>query len=632
MTDRIAHRGPDREGIFIDDKVAFGSRDLAVIDLAEAVKQPLSNSLEGDTMVVVSDSEIYNYLDLKAELEEKGHRFTTQGSIEVLLHGYEEWGSAITDHLRGMFSFVIYDREQDILFGVRDFFGLKPFYYTRLPDGKLLFASEIKSFLEYPGFVKELNRDALKPYLTFQYNPLEETFFKGVFKLLQAHRFTYHLSTGEMDIERYWDVDFTQSLPPAPGADRSFDECVERLDHLINESVEVHSNADVPVGSFLSGGIDSSYITSSLMPEKSFSIGFDNEGFDETSYAREFAEILGIENYRLLLDPADGFDAFPTIQYHMDEPLADPSIVPLYFLVKLASEQVTVVLSGEGGDELFAGYELYDEPGPTRSWKRRMPAPLRRGLSTLVGPFPRFKGRAFLRRGSGRPEDYFIGHANIFDERDAYALLKPEYRTGPSVKEITAPIYERVADCDELSKKQYLDMNLWLPGAMLLKADKVVSAHSIEARTPILDKIIMEEAQSIPAAYRITEENTKVVLRKAAARTVPAEWANRTKVGFLTPIRIWLKEERFYSRIRELFASELAGEFFDREKLLALLDAHHEGKANNGRKIWTVYTFLIWYKRFFVDEDAAEAPDGGVDGIAGAGADETTDKAVTEAA
>ena len=604
MCDRIIHRGPDKAGEFADSLVALGFRQLTVRDLGAESCQPLSNPLEDDSLVSVSDSEIYNWLELKTQLEVAGHRFATDNDAEVLLHGYEEWGDALFEHLRGVFAFVIYDRKRQALFGARDFFGSKPFYYTELADGNLLFASEIKCFLEHPGFKKELNKEALKPFLTFQYNTLPETFFKAVFKLPPAHCFRYDLKTRQLDIKRYWDADFTQSLPPTPGASRSIEECATRLDEAMKESVKVHQAADVAVGSFLSGGIDSSYVTSALMPEKCFSIGFDNEGFDETSYAQELAQILGIENHSLLLDPADGFAAFPTIQYHMDEPLADPSIVPLYFLSKMASEHVTVVLSGEGGDELFAGYELYDEPKPTRTWKRIVPAPLRRALSSLVGPLPAFKGRAFLRRGSGRPEDYFIGHANIFSAAEAAGILKPDYQSGPAIAEITAPIYARVASCDELSKKQYLDLNLWLPGAMLLKADKMTSANSIEARTPILDKYVMLEAQSAPAAYRITAENTKVVFRRAAAQTVPAEWANRPKVGFLTPVRIWMKEERFYAQIRALFMSELASEFFEREQICALLDAHHAGKANNGRKVWTVYTFLVWYKRFFVDETA----------------------------
>jgi asparagine synthase (glutamine-hydrolysing) len=595
MMERIVHRGPDMASTFLDNRVALGFRRLSIIDLSEAGSQPMSNSLEGDTVVVVFNGEIYNFKELRDELVALGHKFATNTDTEVIIHGYEQYGTEITGRLRGMFSFVLYDRRSGTLFGARDFFGIKPFYYTTLPDGCLLFGSEIKSFLEHPRFVKELNARALRPYLTFQYSVLDETFFKGVFKLPPAHRFTYKLSTKEMLIERYWDASFT---PVQTG----LDECVENLDQVVNESVEAHRIADVQVGTFLSGGIDSSYITSSMRPAKTFSIGFADEGFDETLWARELSELLGIENHRLLLDPADGFDAFADIQYHMDEPHADPSIVPLYFLAKLASEQVTVVLSGEGGDELFAGYELYDEPRPTRAYKRVVPGLVRRVLSTVAGRLPRFKGQGFLRRGSGRPEDYFIGQAHVFDEDEALRVLNPDYRCGPSVKEVVMPVYERVKDADELSKKQYLDLNLWMPGDILLKADKMSMAHSLELRVPFLDRVVMRTAAAIPPAYRVTEENTKLALRKAAARTIPAEWANRVKIGFLTPIRLWLKDERYYRRIRACFESDTAAQFFDRAQLLGLLDAHHIGAASNQRKVWTVYSFLVWYERFFSQE------------------------------
>ncbi|MDR2714928.1 MAG: asparagine synthase (glutamine-hydrolyzing) [Coriobacteriales bacterium] len=602
MMDRIVHRGPDAAGIYADEQVALGFRRLSIIDLSENAEQPMSNSLEDDTVVMVCDGAFNNHLELRAALEQAGHRFASKNDAEVLLHGYQQWGSDVVQRLRGTFAFVIYDRTKNILFGARDFFGAKPFYYTRLANGNLLFGSEIKSFLEHPSFKKELNKEALKPYLTFQYSVLEETFFKGVFKLLQAHCFTFDLKTQEMNIQRYWDADFSQALPPSPNADRSFDECVDALDGLVRKSVEANRNADVKVGAFLSGGVDSSYVVSALKPQKTFSVGSDVEGFDETVQARELSEMLGIENHRRCLDPNECFEAFSDIQYHLDEPASNPSVLPLYFLSQLAHEHVGVVLSGEGSDEFFAGYAEYKDTRPVKKYKRVVPSVLRRGLSTLVGPLPHIKGRAFFRRGSGRAEDYFIGQAFIFDENEARAVLKPSYRKAPSVKEITAPIYKRVAHLDELSKKQYLDLNLWMPSDICLKADKMTMAHSLEMRSPLLDMSLFEEAQRTPVAHRITAENDKMVLRTAAARTIPAAWADRVKLGFPTPIRAWLKQERFSQRIRELFASEMAAEFFDTKKLLALLDGYNKGIDSNGRKIWTAYTFLVWYERYFVEE------------------------------
>ena len=354
MMDRIIHRGPDMAGDFTDEGVALGFRRLSIIDLSESGRQPMCNTHEDGSVVIVFNGEIYNYMEIRSELEEKGHRFVSSTDTETLIHGYEEYGEKLVYHLRGMFAFAIWDKKRRLLYGARDFFGIKPFYYTMTRKGDFLFGSEIKSFLEHPDFVKEVNEKALLPYLTFQYSSMEETFFKGVYKLPPAHYFVYGADTGEMRLERFWDIDFEEKRLP-------FDECAAELDRVINESVSAHRIADVKVGTFLSGGIDSSYITACMMPDKTFSVGFDYNKFNETDYAAELSDILKINNYRRLLGADECFDAFPDIQYHMDEPQSNPSCVPLYFLAKLASEQVTVVLSGEGADEIFAGLRMYDE-------------------------------------------------------------------------------------------------------------------------------------------------------------------------------------------------------------------------------------------------------------------------------
>jgi len=290
--------------------------------------------------------------------------------------------------------------------------------------------------------------------------------------------------------------------------------------------------------------------------------------------------------------------AFADIQYHMDEPQSNPSSVPLWFLAKLAREQVTVVLSGEGADEIYAGYEWYDEAGLMRRYKK-IPAPLRRAAASVTAHLPYFKGHDFIIKGSGRPEDYFIGQAMVWGEKDALQLLRGQYKNGPAPREITAPIYDRVKDLSELEKKQYLDLNLWLPGDILLKADKMSMAHSLELRVPYLDRDIMAQAQTLPASYKIDGVNTKHVLRAAANKTLPDEWANREKKGFPVPIRNWLREERYYEEVKASLTSDTAAEYFDTDMLLALLDAHRSGEVNNGRRIWTVYTFLTWHKAFF---------------------------------
>ncbi|MFA6948476.1 MAG: asparagine synthase (glutamine-hydrolyzing) [Eubacteriales bacterium] len=596
MMDRIIHRGPDMAGDYLDDNIALGFRRLSIIDLSGAGRQPMTNSLENSGVEIVFNGEIYNFMELRSALEAAGHRFASETDTEVLIHGYEEWGEKLVCRLRGMFAFVIYDKKRDKLYGARDFFGIKPLYYTFISgdSGKreIIFGSEIKSFLEHPQFVKAVNEKALLPYLTFQYSAQEETFFKGVFKFPQAHYFTFE--KGVFKSERYWDIDFKEQR-------EDFDKTVHALDMVVNESVKAHRIADVKVGTFLSGGIDSSYITAAMMPDKTFSVGFDYNKFNETNYAAELSDILGINNYRRLLTADECFDAFPDIQYHMDEPQSNPSCVPLYFLAKLAREQVTVVLSGEGADEIFAGYEWYDETPMMRRYKK-LPQGLRVFAANAARRLPYFKGHDFIIKSSGRPEDYFIGQALIFSEKEAKTMVTEKYSEAPSVRDITSKIYAKVAGKDELSKKQYLDLNLWMPGDILLKADKMSMAHSLELRVPFLDRRVMEFAQKLPSDYKINGVNTKYVLRRASARTLPEEWVNRPKKGFPVPIRYWLCEDKYYNIVKEYFTSDYAGEFFDRGRLCALLDDHRYNGVNNGRKIWTCFTFLTWYKRFFIDE------------------------------
>lgn len=593
MMARIVHRGPDSEGEFIGEDIALGFRRLSIIDL-EGGSQPIYN--EDGSVVIVYNGEVYNFGELRAELEADGHVFTTDTDTETLVHGYEKWGSELAKHLRGMYAFVIYDKNLNVIYGARDIFGIKPFYYYRTEAGDYIFGSEIKAFLEHPGFVKKLNREALRPYLTFQYSSLDETFFEGVFKLPPAHSFTLTLGSGdELMPERYWDADFTE-------VDGDFDAYVDSIDKTVHESVEAHRISDVKVGSFLSGGVDSSYITACLMPDKTFSVGFDYAKFNETDYAAELSEKLGVENYRKLISADECFDSLSDIQYYMDEPQSNPSCVPLYFLARLAKEHVTVVLSGEGADEIYAGYEWYDEPPMMRKYKK-LPKFMRVAAAGIAKHLPYFKGHDFIIKSSGNPEDYFIGQALVWSEKDAYSVLKPEYRVGPSVKEITAPIYERVKGKSELDKKQYLDLNLWMPGDILLKADKMSMASSLELRVPFLDKKVMEQAQSLPHEYKINGKNTKYIFRKAANRTLPDEWADRKKMGFPVPIRYWLAEDKYYGLVKKEFESDEAGEFFNTDKLISLLDAHREGRANNARRIWTVYVFLTWYRRFFVTEE-----------------------------
>lgn len=599
MMDRIVHRGPDMGGTHIKDGVALGFRRLSILDLTEAGAQPMGN--EDGSVFVVFNGEIYNFQELRAELEAAGHMFHCDADTEVLVHGYEEWGEGLVDRLRGMYGFVVHDMRSGKLFGARDIFGIKPFYYYQTADGDLLFGSEIKSFLEHPGFEKAVNKKALRPYLTMQFPATDETFFAGVYKLPAAHCFTFDIAAARMDVRRYWDADFSDD------DSKTFDEYVEECDRVVHESVAAHRIADVKVGSFLSGGVDSSYIAACLMPDKTFSVGFDYKDFNETNYAKELSDKLGIENYRKMVTADEFFEVLPQIQYHMDEPQSNLSSVPLWFLAQLAAEQVTVVLSGEGADELFAGYAYYEDVPSLARFKRVVPRGIRRALGNFVADKPYFKGRNFLLKAAEMPEKWFTGQAFVYRPDEIDDIVRPEYAGGPDAFELCAPVYDRVQDFCDLSKRQYLDMNMWLPGDILLKADKMCMAHSLELRVPFLDKKVMEFAQHIPARFRVNENGNKQVVRHAANRVLPDEWATRPKKGFPVPLKFWLREQKYYDYVKEYFTAPWAEEFFDTSKLMQMLDDHFEGRALNQRKIYTALTFLIWYKRYFIDEDATVA-------------------------
>ena len=601
MMDRIVHRGPDMGGTRLTDEVALGFRRLSILDLTEAGAQPMGN--EDGSVFVVFNGEIYNFQELRAELEQMGYTFHCNADTEVLVHGYEAWGEDLVNRLRGMYGFVVYDAVRHKLYGARDIFGIKPFYYYRA-DGKngrpatgdFLFGSEIKSFLEHPRFVKAVNPEALRPYLTLQFPATDETFFAGVYKLPAAHYFTYDLTTGAFDVRRYWDADFSDDNS------KTFDEYVEECDQVVHESVKAHRIADVKVGSFLSGGVDSSYIAACLMPDTTFSVGFDYKDYNETNYAAELSDKLGIKNVRKMITADEFFDALPEIQYHMDEPQSNLSSVPLWYLAQLAAEQVTVVLSGEGADELFAGYAYYEDVPAVARYKRWVPLGIRQALGRFVENKHYFKGRNFLLKGAEMPEKWFVGQAYVYRKDEADDVLKPAYASGKDAFDLCQPIYARVKNFCSLSKRQYLDMNMWLPGDILLKADKMCMAHSLELRVPFLDKKVMEFAEHVPARFRVNEHGNKQVLRHAANRCLPDEWATRPKKGFPVPLRYWLREQKYYDYVKEYFTAPWAEEFFDTSKLMQMLDEHFEGKALNQRKIYTALTFLIWYKRYFIDE------------------------------
>ncbi|MGL4736112.1 MAG: asparagine synthase (glutamine-hydrolyzing) [Cellulosilyticaceae bacterium] len=585
MMDQIIHRGPDSDGQFIDDTAALGFRRLSIIDIAEGA-QPLYNS--DQTLVLTFNGEIYNYQSIREDLISKGYVFKTHTDSEVLVHGYDEYGTDLLSKLRGMFAFVIWDRKSQTLFGARDFFGIKPFYYHH-DGGRFVYGSEIKSILKHPSVKRELNTEALEHYLTFQYSPMKETFFKGIFKLPPAHYFTF--KDGQLDIKRYWEPVFTET-------DGTLDEYVNLIDKTMKESIETHKISDVEVGCFLSSGVDSSYVACCFNGDKTFTVGFDNEKYNEISYAKELSKEIGIDNYSKVITPEEYWNVLPKVQRFMDEPLADPAAVALYFVSELASQHVKVVLSGEGADELFGGYNIYKEPIDNEGY-RKLPQGLRVLLSKIASRLPfGFKGKNFLIRGGKTIEERFIGNAYMFSPKERKALLKVKTPAAdPTV--LTQPFYEKVKGQHDVSKMQYLDMHMWLAGDILLKADKMSMAHSLELRVPFLDKEVCKVAMSIPVKYKVNKENTKYAMRLAAKRNMPEATANKKKLGFPVPTRVWLKEDRYYNIVKEYFTSDTAKQYFNHEMLVALLDDHRSGKADNSRKIWTVFMFLVWHSQYF---------------------------------
>jgi len=586
MNNQIIHRGPDSDGYFFDKDVNFGFRRLSIIDLHEG-SQPILNE-SGDTAIIFN-GEIYNYQELREDLVAKGYKFKTHTDTEVILHGYEEYGEeGILAKLRGMFAFTIWDSKKEKLFGARDHFGIKPYYYALL-DGDLLFGSEVKSFLKYPKFKKEVNEKALKHYLVFQYNPLEETFFKGVKKLRPGYYYIYE--NGKMEIKTYYNLTLDYK-------DMTFDEAVGKIEKEVEESVKYHKISDVEVGSFLSGGVDSSYVVATALPDKTFSVGFDNKGFNETMYAKELSDSLGIKNFAKLITPDEFFEGINKVQYYSDEPHANLSSVPLYFLSKLASEQVKVVLSGEGADELFAGYNEYADALPQRMY-RKLPFSLRHKLYLKYKDRKHFRGQTIILKYGQKVEDRYIGPAEIMSDELANSLVTSKYKNAETSRDLTKKYYDEVKNMDDVSKRLYLDMKMWIVEDILLKADKMTMANSIELRVPLLDKKMWELARTIPVRHKVHNEITKYAFRRAAKNKLPEDWAKRRKLGFVVPFVLWIKEEKYYKIVKEVFNKDFVSEFFDKDKINKLLDDHFNGITNNGRKVYTIYTFLKWYEIYF---------------------------------
>lgn len=591
MADRIKHRGPDDAHYYIDDGIALGFRRLSIIDL-EGGRQPILN--EDGSLVLLFNGEIYNYQELREELIKAGHVFTTKTDSETILHGYEEYGKKILDRLRGMFAFIIWNKNTKELFGARDIFGIKPFYYYK--KGKeFMFGSEIKSFLSHPNFEKELDEDMIPLYLSYEYSPDERTIFKNVFKLPGAHCFTY--KNGELKVERYYKIEYKIE------DDKSLEYWEDAITKEFTESVSMHQIADVEVGCFLSSGVDSSYVVKEISKGtkkvKTFSVGYEEEKYSELPYAQDFSNVIGVPNIANKVSADEFFDAVPEIQYYMDEPLPNPSEIPLYFLAKNARRYVKVVLSGEGADELFGGYPMYLAGGHFDHYSHKVPRPVRKVLGTVAKHYPNFKGKNFLVRGAMEPYQRFMRANYVFQSAERQKFLKRPIASKVPEK-YSKRYFDEVSNLDEPTQLQYVDMHTWMIYDILLKADRMSMANSLELRVPFLDKKMLELSTRIPSRYRAANETTKIALRGAAIKQLPERTANKKKLGFPVPLNDWLREDKYYNKVKAAFQSDIAEKFFVTSELIKLLDDHKSGKALNMQKIWSFYTFILWYEQFFV--------------------------------
>lgn len=590
MIQKILHRGPDSQNSYVDEDVALGFARLSIIDLNNG-RQPMAN--EDESIWLVFNGEIYNFKELREELLQKGHVMKTHTDSEVLLHGYEEYGAFLLQKLRGMFAFTIWDKKQKKLFGARDFFGIKPYYYAQMGE-TFFFGSEIKGFTPHPDFCMELNEERLPDYMTFSCVPGYDTMFRNVHKLPPGHYLEYQ--EGKLTVTRY----FTPEFHANPN--KSYEQFVDEISDTFKKSVAAHQISDVEVGCFLSSGVDSSFVAtelSKLQTVKTYTIGFDESKYSEAEDARMLADEIHVANYEKKVSSEEYFASVGDVQYHLDEPLANPSANLLYFVSQRAAEDLKVVLSGEGADEMFGGYNVYKEPLAVSRYQRMVPRFLRKGVAGVVKKLPDFKGKNFLIRGSERIEERYIGNANVYKYGERSRYLKKQYDEKPP-QYWTDPFYQKVKGQDDITKMQYLDIHGWMVDEILLKADKMSMSHSLELRVPFLDKEIFALSSTLPTPYRVSRENTKLALRSAAAREMNGQSANRKKLAFPEPLPEWLREDRYQDLIRGYFTSETAEKYFHTDLLLKLLEDHKAGKRNNSMKIWTIFCFLKWYEQFFL--------------------------------
>jgi len=602
MCERIVHRGPNSEGLWLDDTVALGMRRLSVIDL-ETGDQPVFN---GDkSVVVMMNGELYNYREIREDLERKGHTFTTKSDTEILPHLYDEYGEDLVDHLNGMYAFSLWDSRNKKLIIARDRFGEKPLYYGVF-DGKLLYASEPKAILAHPSVKSELDLNSLRQYLSFDYVPAPNSIYKGISKLPAAHMLT--VENGEIKVRRYWNMSWAES--PAESQSRKEDE----LRKLLSDAVRMRLVADVPLGILLSGGIDSSTVAAFAVQHatervKTFSIGFEEDSFDETKYARQVAKHLNTEHYEEKLSATTAGDLISEIGTWLDEPMSDGSLIPTFLLAQFVRKHVTVALGGDGGDELFAGYPMYHAHNVAQKYLA-IPAFLRNGvIEPIVRRLPvstdnmsfDYKAKRFIRAANLDLVERHHTWFGSFAAESQSRLLSKDVLAATTGNIYQGPI-DALADCDattDIEKMQYLDINYYLAEDILTKVDRAAMAVSLETRAPFLDPRIGQFAAALPLEYKLSGKSGKHILKLAMADMLPANILNRPKKGFGIPIATWLRG-RLRPLIEEMLDEKRLNEqgLFNAKYVRGLIDEHLNNRASHHKELWTLLVFQLWHDNF----------------------------------
>ncbi|SDZ33976.1 asparagine synthase (glutamine-hydrolysing) [Evansella caseinilytica] len=609
MMNVIAHRGPDDSGIFEGQYARLGFRRLSIVDI-EGGHQPMSYL--DDRYTIIFNGEIYNAPELREQLIKMGASFQTHSDTEVILAAFHHYGEECLHRFKGMFAFLIWDREEERLFGARDPFGIKPLFYRTLRDGTYVFSSEKKSlfFVEEQAYI---DGEAAFHYLTFQYIPEPNTATAQIDKVKPGHSVHWRPESG-FSTRCYWKPEFVPKTSFGNKAVHFFTAPFKQkqlqlekelfltdIRETLVDSVKRHMRSDVPVGAFLSGGIDSSAIVSiarQFHPNlNTFTAEFEREGYSEGDVAEETARAIDVNHKRVKISVDDVMNEFSKIVWHMDEPVADPAAIPLYFVAREASKHVTVVLSGEGADEIFGGYNIYREPHSLRFFNGLPPflKPVLRKAAERWLPVG-MRGRSFLMRGCSPIEDRFVGNAKIFEDHEKERYLVPGSPTWKT-SDITHSLYEETKNYDAVSKMQYIDLHTWLRGDILVKADKMTMAHSLELRVPFLDRDVFDVAAKMPLRGKVKGKQTKVWLRESLADIVPGHVLQRKKLGFPVPIRHWLKDE-MYDWAKEWILHSHTDHIFDKKACLELLEDHRVGKLDGSRKIWTILTYMVWHHHY----------------------------------